>query len=234
MIVIIPAAGVGSRFSDPQLPKQYHHLNGQPVLQMTINRLLMSTIVDKVVVAIAREDKWFDSLGVSASVYSCYGGASRAESVIEALSFIQKRSMCLGDGVVAVHDAVRPLFSLSLVEELHSQAIANSGGAIAAVPVVDTVKQVELSDQQIIKSTISRDQIWLAQTPQAFQFDVLYHALYAAKADDALERITDEASAVEQFSSERPIIVSSTQRNLKITTRDDLQLAECYCSLGLV
>lgn len=236
MIVIIPAAGIGSRFADPTRPKQYHHLSGQPILQLTIQRLLVSPVVSSIVVAIADNDHWFASLALPETVRSCLGGSTRAESVSNALSFLEPELADMPDAIIAVHDAVRPLFPLSLIEAIATAVDKHPGGAIAGIPVTDTVKQIDPTNPYsavMIKKTISRERLWLAQTPQAFPMALLCQALSAAKAENALDEITDEASAVERFTDYQPCMVPSVKRNLKITTRDDLQLAEFYCSLGL-
>lgn len=236
MIVIIPAAGIGSRFADPTRPKQYHHLNGQPILQLTIQRLLASPVVSRIVVAIADNDQWFASLALPETVRYCQGGSTRAESVSNALSFLEPELVDMPEAIIAVHDAVRPLFPLSLIEAIATAAGQHPGGAIAGIPVTDTVKQINLANQHpvfMIEKTISRERLWLAQTPQAFPMALLSQALSAAKVANALDEITDEASAVERFTDHQPCIVPSVKQNLKITTRDDLQLAEFYCSLGL-
>jgi len=129
------------------------------------------------------------------------------------------------EDIVLVHDAVRPFVSAEIISEVISAA-KKHGAAIAGVPAVDTIKQVErTADGALIKATIPREKIVMAQTPQGFRYDVLKKAFDEAAADGFVG--TDEASLVER--SGHPVaVVMGSPRNIKITTPADLELAEFY------
>ena len=149
------------------------------------------------------------------------GGEHRQQSVANALAAI---SASPGD-VVLVHDAVRPFVTEEIIHEV-IQAAEKYGAAIAGLPAVDTVKQVErTAEGALITATISRERVVLAQTPQGFRYDVLKKAFDEATADGFLG--TDEASLVERSGHEVAVVMGSP-RNIKITNPGDLELAEFY------
>jgi 2-C-methyl-D-erythritol 4-phosphate cytidylyltransferase len=149
------------------------------------------------------------------------GGEHRQQSVSNALAAVAAS----GDDVVLVHDAVRPFVTDEMIHDVVTAA-ARYGAAITGVPAVDTVKQVERTPEgAIIKSTIPREKIVMAQTPQGFRYDVLKKAFDEASADGMIG--TDEASLVER--SGHPVaVVMGSPRNIKITTPADLELAEFF------
>lgn len=158
------------------------------------------------------------------------GGATRAESVRNALQAV-------GTELVAIHDAARPLVTPELIEEAIATLVADpeAAGAIAAVPVADTVKQVSQSSRapfgsaesrkgaRVVESTLSRERLWAAQTPQVFRVEVLREALEADP--ERVADATDEAMLVEAAGG-RVLIHPSPAENLKVTTPLDLKLAE--------
>ena len=149
------------------------------------------------------------------------GGEHRQQSVSNAIAAVAAS----GDDIVLVHDAVRPFVTDEIIHNVISAA-AKYGAAIAGVPAVDTVKQVErTAEGATIKATIPREKIVMAQTPQGFRYDVLKKAFDEAAADGMIG--TDEASLVER--SGHPVaVVMGAMRNIKITTPADLELAEFF------
>jgi len=149
------------------------------------------------------------------------GGEHRQQSVANAMALVKAES----DDIILVHDAVRPFVTAEIIADV-IQAAAKRGAAIAGVPAVDTIKQVERSaEEALITATIPRERIVLAQTPQGFRYAILKKAFDDAAADGFVG--TDEASLVER-AGHRVAVVMGSPRNLKITTPADMQLAEFY------
>lgn len=215
--VIVPAAGRGVRMGDA-MPKQYLPINGVHILQHVLHTLL-SMGPARLTVALAPDDKLFATLPARAGCSVAPGGATRAESVMNGLM-----ALALGDDDwVMVHDAARPCITAADVARL-VESVGNDGvGGILATPVVETVKRTTNSER--IDGTISRDGLWLAQTPQLFRFGLLKRAIESALGNG--REITDEASAVEWLGLS-PILVQGRRDNIKVTTPDDLALAEYY------
>lgn len=231
VFVIIPAAGLGTRMaavgtSGKPAPKQFLELGGKPILVHTLNAFLGARGIDKIVVAvraneISRVETQLREHGLTERVAVVEGGDTRQESVRNAL----RQLPASDDDIVLVHDAVRPLIDAATIERTIEQA-ARHRAAIVGVPAVDTIKQVErTADGAIITSTIPRERIVLAQTPQGFRFALLRHAMEAAEADGFVG--TDEASLVERMGIE-VAVVPGLARNLKITQPGDLELAEFH------
>lgn len=215
---LIPAAGVGARMG-AYGPKQYLPLGGKPMLRHTLDAFLSSERISHTFVVVSAEDRQIDAVVPShgVSVLRC-GGATRMESIQNALNAMAE-SVREGDWVL-VHDAARPGLNRALIEKLIAEVGAHPVGGLLALPVVDTVKRAAPG----AVSTISRDGLWLAQTPQMFRFQLLRDALAAAT--DAAA-ITDDASAVEAM-GHAPMLVEGHPRNLKVTLPPDIRIAEMY------
>ena len=210
---ILAAGGRGARFGS-ETPKQLLALAGRPVLARSIAALMGSDVITDVVVAVPPEvlaDPPEYLTHSSKPVRLVEGGPRRRDSVANAFASAAERA-----DIVVIHDAARPLVTTDLIERT-VQAAVRSGAAIAALRVNDTVKQVDAAHR--ITATLPRDQIYLAQTPQAFRSAVLREALRLE--GDA----TDEAALAERAG--HPVeVVEGDPRNIKITTPDDLALAE--------
>jgi 2-C-methyl-D-erythritol 4-phosphate cytidylyltransferase len=237
VFVIIPAAGLGTRMasapvskrSKPAATKQFAELDGVPVLVRTLANFASSPDVGEIYVALraseiapfrSRLQKDFPDIWTKKPVL-VEGGEHRQESVTNALAQISAAS----EDVVLVHDAVRPFVTRDMIRDV-LKAVQHYGAAIVGIPAVDTVKQVErTAEGAVIKATIPRQQIVLAQTPQGFRYDVIKKAFDEAAADGFIG--TDEASLVER-SGHQVAVVMGTPRNMKITTPADFELAEFY------
>lgn len=214
--VVIPAAGRGERFGG-SLPKQYAKLCGRAVLEHTLARFDGIAGIAGIVVALAADDRHFASLRKPrVPVHTVVGGATRAASVAAALDWLRD-GRARDDDWALVHDAARPLLGTDDVEALIRESEHNGIGALLGVPVSDTLKH---ADGGAVRSTVSRDGMWRALTPQMFRVGPLADAL-AAAGDDA----TDEAMAMERMGV-KPVLVQGSPTNLKITTVGDLVLAE--------
>ena len=234
VIVIIPAAGLGTRMapvtSKGKSPsKQFTELGGTPILIHTIRKFAASPRVNEIVVALRKDEmsgfqerlRSDSTSGVSTKTRLVEGGEHRQHSVANALATVSASA----DDVVLVHDAVRPFVTDEIVDEVIHGA-EKFGAAIAGVPAVDTVKKVErTADGALITATIPREHVVMAQTPQGFRYDVLKKAFAEAAADGFLG--TDEASLVERSGHEVAVVMGSP-RNIKITTPGDMELAEFY------
>ena len=241
VFVIVPAAGLGTRMASsaaskhnkPAATKQFADLDGVPVLVRTLANFASSPDVSQIYVALRapeiapfRDRLRKDSPDIlRRNPVLVEGGEHRQESVTNALAQISAAA----DDVVLVHDAVRPFVTQEMIRNT-IQAVRHYGAAIVGIPAVDTVKQVErTAEGAVIKATIPRQQIVLAQTPQGFRYDVIKKAFDEAAADGFIG--TDEASLVERAG--HPVaVVMGTPRNIKITTPADFELAEFYLKHG--
>jgi 2-C-methyl-D-erythritol 4-phosphate cytidylyltransferase len=202
-------------------PKQLLALGDQPVAGWSLQTLAGNAAVTHIVIACEPEERTdFERLAErcgSGKVHAIVGGgARRQDSVFAALRAVRPPVE-----LVVVHDGARPFATDELLTRVIEQA-RESGGAIAAVPVKDTIKQA--NDAGMIQRTIQRERLWAAQTPQAFAFELLYRAHESAEADAFMG--TDDAELVERLGGATIAIVEGSYENLKITTPDDLIVAE--------
>ncbi|NNJ73346.1 MAG: 2-C-methyl-D-erythritol 4-phosphate cytidylyltransferase [Enterobacterales bacterium] len=228
-VALIPAAGIGARMGS-DVPKQYLDCAGKPLICHSLELFQEITWVSKIVVTLAANDIWWPEL--CADKYSkCHiapGGDSRAESVRNGLKAIAEDTCAEDKEIwVLVHDAARPCLSeadlVNLKKAILEQKSRQKYGVILADKIHDTVKKVN-SEGRIV-STEDRQYLWRAQTPQVFELQALLTALDSV----ALESITDEASAMEQWGFQ-PQIIQGDATNIKVTTAKDLTLAELYLS----
>ncbi|MDG1293629.1 MAG: 2-C-methyl-D-erythritol 4-phosphate cytidylyltransferase [Pseudomonadales bacterium] len=233
---VVPAAGIGTRFAADR-PKQYLSLAGQLIAERSLNTLESSDLFAAIVVAINPVDSYFNQLAAAALplIERVDGGASRAESVLNGLKALSNRAE--KDDWVMVHDIARPLVTAASLHRLRDAVSDTDVAAILAAPIYDTIKQVAVPDNEIekntglpvVQATLDRRQLWVAQTPQMVRYGLLYKALSQALAADD-NTVTDEASAVERLGAD-VVVVENTQKNIKITTADDLQMAAFFLSL---
>ena len=222
--LIIPASGIGSRMNS-SLPKQYIVLdNGLTVIEQTLTTLLNIDKINGCVVAISNNDTEFkrSKLYNHPKILSTsIGGKERINSVISAINKLD--GIAKKDDWILVHDAVRPCIQkdeiMALIDELSD---SNTGGLLG-IKITDTIKQIN-SDSNIEK-TIDRSNLWKACTPQMYRFGVLSEALDRALKDGI--NATDEARAIEHLNLHSKIVPCSNS-NIKITTTEDLNLANHY------
>jgi len=217
---IIAAAGFGRRMKTDR-PKQFLALNGTSILVHTIRKFDGCPAITYIIVTAPRESveevtDLVSAAGFKKSVTVIEGGERRQDSVAMGLQQLQP-----GTDIVAVHDGVRPFVSIEDIENVVGQA-AQSGAAILGVPIVDTVKQAE---REFVESTLTREHLILAQTPQVFRTEILKQAFEHAAKDEYYG--TDESSLVERLG--HPVaIVRGSERNIKITRPSDLTLARAF------
>ena len=210
---VLPAGGAGLRMGTG-VRKQYAELAGEPVLLRTIRAFLGQPAIEWVVVVLPPEDAEDPPLELPDGVIVVAGGAERGDSVRSGLDAVPAAA-----DVVLIHDAARPLVSGAVIERV-LEAVGPDAGAIAALPVADTLKEVAGGR---VTRTVDRSALWRAQTPQGFPRSMIVDA-YRRAAEEGV-RGTDDASLVERLGG-RVVVVEGDPRNLKITRPEDLQLAE--------
>ena len=217
-IVVVPAAGVGARMG-AAIPKQYLPLQGKTVLEHTLEALLSHPQIRKVVVPLSANDGWFDDLAIAKNdnVVRTEGGKERADSVLAGLQ------LCQDHNWVLVHDAARPCITHPDIDALISTALSSESGAILASQVRDTMKRTDIHGN--ILTTVDRECLWHALTPQMFPRQLLTEALSSGLAER--KSITDEASAMELLGLQ-PKVVTGRTDNIKITRPEDMPLAELF------
>lgn len=230
VFVILPAAGLGTRMtaghSSSAAPKQFLELAGAPIMIHTLRAFASVPEVAAMYVAVRANEMerlaaQVMEFGFAEKVHVVEGGDHRQESVANALAAIE----CEPEDIILVHDAVRPLIDAATIQRT-IQAVEKHNAAIVGLPAVDTIKQVErTADGAIITSTIPREYIVQAQTPQGFRYELLKRAFAEAAADGFIG--TDEASVVERAGAQ-VAVVQGSPANFKITQPGDLDLAEFY------
>jgi 2-C-methyl-D-erythritol 4-phosphate cytidylyltransferase len=227
VIVIIPAAGLGTRMAPAGKgapSKQFFEINGAPILIHTLRVFAGNRQISQIIVALRKNEMsrfgaQLEKEKLSAKVEMVEGGEHRQESVANAISSLKAAP----DDIVLVHDAVRPFVDDEIIANVIHE-VEKHAAAIAGLPAVDTIKQVErAAEGAIITSTIPRERVVQAQTPQGFRYELIKRAFDSALEDGFTG--TDEASLVERL-GESVWVVMGSARNIKITTPADLELAE--------
>jgi 2-C-methyl-D-erythritol 4-phosphate cytidylyltransferase len=219
--VVLVAAGQGERLGGVR--KQYRPVAGVPMVLRALRPFVAHPEVLHAVIVLPPEDAaappafLADLAGATLSIVG--GGAHRSDSVAAGL-----RALPAGCTVVLVHDAARPFPDPDVIGAVIREARAGHG-AIAAVPVTDTVKEVAPGDARRVLRTVPRDALWRAQTPQGFPRELLAAAHTHGRQGGA----TDDAALVEQIGGEVRVIPDSP-RNLKVTTAEDLEWAELWAA----
>ena len=221
--LVVPASGIGQRMNS-KIPKQYLKLeNGLSILDQCLESTLSSEFISGFIVALDKKDKLLKS-----SIFAAHeklisivnGGKERFHSVQSALSELSQ--IAKPDDWVLVHDAVRPCIKKDDIHKLIEEVGDDKVGGILADKVVDTVKQ---KNSNGLVSTIDRKKLHLAQTPQMFRFGILKEAI--EKAIKLNIHVTDESEALECLGYSIRIVDGSSS-NIKITTQEDLELANYY------
>jgi 2-C-methyl-D-erythritol 4-phosphate cytidylyltransferase len=227
IVAILPAAGLGTRMG-ADTPKQFLELDHTPIVIHTVRRIASCALVTDIIVA-TRADV-VTSLEASLraekfkqNVKVIRGGDSRQESVAQALQQVPEDAE-----LVLVHDAVRPFVTVEQIGRVIEEA-RRCQAAILGIPAMDTVKEVKRAslpeDVALIMSTIPRERVVLAQTPQVFAAKLLKEAFERAIADGV--NASDEAGLVERLGHDVHVVLGS-ERNIKITKPTDMELARFY------
>jgi 2-C-methyl-D-erythritol 4-phosphate cytidylyltransferase len=223
VIALVPAAGMGKRMG-AEINKQYLLLAGKPILAHTLQVFEDAPFIDDVYVITPEAEIPYcrehvvERHGLTKVRDIVPGGAERQHSVMNGLLAVAGAS---DDDVVLIHDGVRPFVPVRVLERAVEVARSHDG-ALVAVPAKDTIKVVV---NGIVRETPPREELWLAQTPQAFRYSVIRAAHEIAAAEMFLG--TDDASLVERMGKDIHIVMGD-YRNIKITTPEDLVLAEAF------
>jgi 2-C-methyl-D-erythritol 4-phosphate cytidylyltransferase len=217
---LIPAAGVGARMGSG-VPKQYMKLAGKPMLRHVLDTFAAHPSITHTFVVVGPEDGYIadvvDSVDPGALTVLRCGGIMRQQSVLNGLAAMRRH--CADEDWVLVHDAARPGLSLDLVDALIRALSNDPVGGLLAIPVADTLKRGNAAGR--VETTLERDGLWAAQTPQMFRYGLLRRALDIAAA------VTDESGAVEGLGLQ-PRLIMGHPRNFKVTLTADIELAELY------
>ena len=212
---IITAAGSGRRFGEP---KQFKKLHGKPLYQYSLDIFIQSRLFDEIILVIPKSNQQKVQKEIKmkygSQVGLVIGGPDRQDSVKNA---IQNSNPNID--LVVIHDAARPFITTTLIERCIF-ACETSDGAIIAMQPHDTIK---FSKNNIVEKTIDRSNIWMAQTPQAFNKQKILEAYSSREFDDLI--VTDESSLMEKLGY-KIMIVPGAEKNFKITTFDDWKRAE--------
>ena len=214
----------------PLAPKQFLTIAGTPILVHSLRAFAAVPRIEKIYVAVRQQEMervaaQVAEFGLTGKVVVVEGGDHRQDSVSRALHALD----CADDDIVLVHDAVRPLIDSATIERT-IDAVLKHGAAIVGVAAVDTIKQVErTADGAIITSTIPRERVVQAQTPQGATCGAMKRAFAEAEADEFAG--TDEASLLER-AGVQVAVVPGSPRNFKVTQPGDLELAEFYLAAG--
>ncbi len=223
-IALIPAAGMGKRMG-ASINKQYLLLDGLPIVARTISVFEKSRLIDAIYLVIPADEIPYcrehvvEACGFKKVVAIVPGGKERQNSVMNGLNAM--REAVADNDVILIHDGVRPLVTEAMLRE-SIEVASRRDGALVAVPVKDTIKSVR---DGIVQGTPLRENLWQAQTPQTFRFGLIHAAHLAAEAEGFIG--TDDASLIERRGGE-VCIVRGDYRNIKITTPEDLVLAEAF------
>ena len=221
--LVMPASGIGKRMKS-ETPKQYLKLsNGLTIVDQCLKTLLEVDTISGFVIALSEQDTLFKSstyFNHSKMLATAKGGKERLHSVLNALNSLEE--VANPNDWVLVHDSVRPCVNKTDIEMLITEVSQHQTGGILATGVVDTIKQVAIDGEV---STIDRNKLYKAQTPQMFRFGILKDALETAVKLD--NNITDESEAIENLGYSIKIVIGSSS-NIKITQIDDLELANHY------
>lgn len=219
--LVMPAAGAGRRFGDTT-PKQYASLCGRTVIEWALAPFVSDSRCAGITIAIATDDtRWPRLSDRLPNVTVTPGGAERSESVRNALTTLGRRAQA--NDWVLVHDAARPCLSAEDRDRLLNEVESHPVGGLLATPVSDTLKQSDAQTAPTVGKTVDRSGLWRAQTPQMFRYARLLEALEQAIAGRRFP--SDESQAIEWLGDQPRLVEGSTQ-NIKITTSQDLLLAE--------
>jgi len=226
-IAIIVAAGKGLRMQNA-VSKQYLKLGGRPIIAHTLSAFEACRMVEHIYLVIPKQDLEFcrqeilPSIEMQSAVTLVAGGAERQASVYNGLLAVSPKT-----GMVAIHDGVRPLVTPEMITACIEGA-RETGACILGIPASDTLKQANA--EGIIETTLPRHDIWLAQTPQVFSYDLILKAHETAL--QAGISGTDDAALMERIG--HPVrIIRGSSSNIKITTPEDLRRAEAIQAISM-
>lgn len=229
VVAVVPAAGIGKRF-DTGTNKPFHNLSGKPLILWSLQVLESIEKVKEIIPVLKGDDidagiEIFEQVGLSKIKKIAQGGKERQDSVYHGLKLIEDKNC-----IVLIHDGVRPLIKKSLVKDIirhMAEIISNQeryDGVILGVPLKDTIKE---SVGELVKKTLKRNALWAIQTPQVFPYRKIIKAYEKAMKESYYS--TDDAALIERYEGRLKIMMGS-YTNIKITTPEDLAIAEFFLS----
>ena len=222
VIALIPAAGVGKRMGH-SISKPFLHIGGKAILAQTLLRFEDSDSINEIYVIISKmeerrcKEEIIEKYNLKKVTKIVIGGNERQDSVKNGIDAIEQ-----GCDVVMIHDGNRPFISSELIDESILKTV-KYGATVVSIPVKDTVKAVSLDGE--IVDTLDRKKLWLAQTPQTFQYDIIKKAYENAFLNNLFGY--DDSSLAEVLGIKVMTIMGS-YKNIKITTPEDLIVAEAF------
>lgn len=235
---IVLAAGSGSRMKCG-IAKQFMMLCGKPLIYYALKAIEESAIIQDCVLVTGAGDLEYmrreivERYGFKKVVHVIQGGAERYLSVENALDVIagNKLKVPNRDGYLFIHDGARPFLTEEIIQRTY-ESVQKYHACVAAMPVKDTIKIVD--EGQCVQSTPERRTVWAVQTPQVFDTKLILEAYQTLREKDVeLQKqgivVTDDASVVERFTQQKVKLVEGDYKNIKITTPEDLEIAEIFC-----
>lgn len=231
---IVLAAGSGKRMNSA-VAKQYLMLKGRPVIWYALKTFEESMAVDNVILVVGSDEVEYcskhivEEYGFNKVRAVIEGGAERYLSVWEGLKWIAKHSEEDGQGIIFIHDGARPFVNEQIIQDTYSAA-KEYAACVAAMPVKDTIKIVD--EEGFAIQTPNRKTVWMVQTPQVFDRSLITEAYrnLVEQLDDLRKKgieITDDAMVVETMMDRKVKLVPASYENIKITTPEDMKIAEC-------
>lgn len=227
-VAIVLAGGRGSRMNTT-VSKQYLEIGGKPILYYSLLAFQKNSLIDEIVLVCGAEDidncrqQFVDGFGLNKIKHIVAGGKERSDSVYAGLEVITECKY------VFIHDGVRPFLDEGIFNRLF-EALETNQACIAAMPVKDTIKMAD--DDDFVESTPPRNKLWLIQTPQAFDFEMIKGAYDKMKKEYTDTKIfTDDAMIAENIAGACVKLVEGSYNNIKITTPEDLVFAEAILKM---
>lgn len=227
---VIVAAGRGERAGGLyDGPKQYRRIGGKPVITHTVDVFLSHPNISQIMIVTHPDDNHFIHDAISdldqSRISLCHGGATRQDSVFKGLLTLQEEQI----DFVMIHDAVRPYLTAQLITSIITELEEGSAAVLPAVAVSDTLKKT--NDQRVIESTVPRNNLYAAQTPQSFEYMKIIEAHQKA-ADASMLNFTDDCAIAEW--AEIPVhVIQGNATNTKLTTKEDIVMADAKLSTNL-
>ncbi len=226
IVAIIAAAGKGKRMN-ARTSKSFIPIFGKPILAYTIEKFEKCKLIDKIYLIVSREEKEkccrniISKYNFSKIQELVNGGKTRQDSIYNGLKAMDRYT-----DIVVIHDGARPLVEENIIQDSIETA-QKYGAAVTAIPIKDTIKKC--GKDFIINKTLNREEIWRAQTPQTFKYDLIIQAYHQAYKEKYFA--TDDAAIVERFGNKVKLIIGS-EENIKITTPFDIIMVENFLKRG--
>lgn len=220
---VVLAAGRGKRMGT-KVHKQYLEVAGRPVLYYALQAFEESEVIDDIILVTGAGEEEYcqkeivDRYGITKVSHILQGGKERYNSVWNGLQCIQE------EGYVFIHDGARPFVDKEIIERVFKEVQVNKA-CVVGMPVKDTIKMVD--DKGFVETTPDRSRVWLVQTPQVFENKLVKEAYARLMAADCTN-VTDDAMVVEQMMDYPVKLVQGSYENIKITTPEDLEIAEIF------